>query len=97
MKKILGTLLGFILLCGMMLFTASCEKDSVDTPDLSGTEISSKSMTLDGDTLSISLPNATETFSFYEDITIAKNAKDIPAILRSLTVNIPSVGATLSK
>lgn len=77
MKKILGTLLGFVLLCGMMLFTASCEKDSVDTPDLSGTEISSKSMTLDGDTLSISLPNATETFSFYEDITVAKNASFI--------------------
>ena len=62
-----------------MFFAVSCKNDDDDTPKLSGTEISSKSMTLDGDTLSISLPNANEIFSFLDDITVAKGASYIVA------------------
>lgn len=79
MKKIFGIFVILLLFCGIMFFAVSCKNDDDDTPKLSGTEISSKSMTLDGDTLSISLPNANEIFSFLDDITVAKGASYIVA------------------
>lgn len=72
MKKLFGTILGFVLLCGIMLFSASCEKKP---PEPDGTELSSKSMTREGDTFYLTVPNSTENISFDGEFTVLEGAE----------------------
>ena len=75
MKKLLGMILCIVLLCGGILFVTSCGAGE----KVSGTDLSSKSMTLEDKTLSVVLPNATTEFSFSEDITVNENATYVVA------------------
>ena len=52
----------------------------IDAPaPLQGTDIKSQQLTLNGDQISASLSNTTETFSFLNDLTVAENASYILA------------------
>lgn len=61
---------------------------------LQGTSVQSAAMTLNGDTLSITLPNATTVFSFLEDITVPKDASYV--VSRDLAGEQPVNNKTVS-
>lgn len=74
MKKTLSILFAFTLILTFALILASCDGDGAD---IQGTDIKSTLLTVGDDTLTATLPNATETFSFIKDIKVAENAEYI--------------------
>jgi len=58
---------------------AKWKENEPPLPDLQGAEIRSKALTLTEDTLKVTLSNATETFSFLNDITVADGASYVVA------------------
>jgi len=58
---------------------AKWKENEPPLPDLQGVEIRSKALTLTEDTLKVTLSNATETFSFLNDITVADGASYVVA------------------
>ncbi|MBO5909366.1 MAG: InlB B-repeat-containing protein, partial [Clostridia bacterium] len=58
---------------------AKWKENEPPLPDLQGVEIRSKALTLTEDTLKVTLSNATETFSFLNDITVADGASYVIA------------------
>lgn len=71
MKKLFLLLLSLIICLTVMLGLSSC--------GLQGTDLISGQLTVQGETLSGSVSNATETFSFLSDIKVAKNATYVVA------------------
>lgn len=90
MKKILGTALGFVLLCVIMLFSAGCATEA-------NLGISSETLTVEGDTLSAVLPNSVSMFLFIENITVSDGAKLTVSTDSEFQSSIPGAMAELTE
>ena len=74
MKKTLSILFATVLIFAFAFILTSCDGDGAD---IQGTDIKSTLLTVGDETLTATLPNATESFSFIKDIEVAENAEYI--------------------
>ena len=74
MKKTLSILFATVLIFTFAFILTSCDGDG---SDIQGTDIKSTLLTVGNETLTATLPNATESFPFIKDIEVAKNAEYI--------------------
>ena len=74
MKKILSILFATVLIFTFAFILNSCDGDGAD---IQGTDIKSTLLTVEDETLTATLSNATESFSFIKDIEVAENAEYI--------------------